>query len=219
MTKNLFDEQGQSVEAFTSEEVEQKLNEAREMAIEETNKLRQEEVDDLSLQIEAKDREREQARQELEVEKSKEKNLAGQGRIIQNKEKKIDELEANIKKMKEEVDQRINGVEAKSREKMVNSMINELSGNDKDMTNKIKFYFDSFKGDPADDNEIQQRIQNAYVLATGAKPTSPLSGAVMSSAGGMPVINPIGEKLSDDAKDLAHKMGLTDQELKRHKLL
>jgi hypothetical protein len=215
----LFNEQGQTVEAFTPEEVEQKLNEAREMAIEETNKLRQEEVDDLSLQMESKDRELEQAKQELEVEKSKDKNLAGQGRIIRDKEKKIDELEINYKKLEEKLDQRINDVEAKSREKMVNSMINELSGNDKDMTNKIKFYFDSFKGEPADDNEIQQRIQNAYVLATGAKPTSPLSGAVLSSAGGMPVINSTGEKLSDDAKDLAHKMGLSDQELKKHKLI
>jgi DNA repair exonuclease SbcCD ATPase subunit len=215
----LFDEHAQMVEAFTPEEVEQKLNEAREMAIEETNKLRQEEVDDLSLQIESKDRELEQAKQELEVEKSKDKNLAGQGRIIRDKEKKIDELEINYKKLEEKLDQRINDVEVKSREKMVNSMINELSGNDKDMTNKIKFYFDSFKGEPADDNEIQQRIQNAYVLATGAKPTSPLSGAVLSSSGGMPVINPSGEKLSDAGKAAARDLGITDQELKKYKLI
>ena len=214
-----FNEKGESIEALTVEEVETKLNEAREMAIEETNKLRQEEIDDLQLQMESKDTELEKAKKDLEVELLKDKNLAGQGRIIRDKEKKIDELEINYKKLEEKLDQRINDVEAKSREKMVNSMIQELSGNDKDMTNKIKFYFDSFKGEPADDNEIQQRIQNAYVLATGAKPTSPLSGAAISSVGGMPVINPSGEKLSETGKEAAHELGISDQELKRHKFI
>jgi len=214
-----FNEKGESIEALTVEEVETKLNEAREMAIEETNKLRQEEIDDLQLQMESKDTELEKAKKDLEVELSKDKNLAGQGRIIRDKEKKIDELEEKYKGLEQKLDDKITAVETKSREKMVNSMISELSGNDKDMTNKIKFYFDSFKGEPADDNEIQQRIQNAYVLATGAKPTSPLSGATISSVGGMPVINPSGEKLSETGKEAAHDLGISDKELKSHKLI
>lgn len=215
----LFNEQGEKVEALTPEDVEQKLNEAREMAIEETNKLRQEEVDDLSLQMQSKDEELVKAKKDLEVELSKEKNLSGQGRIIKDKEKKIDELEVNYKKLEEKLDQRLNDIEVKNREKMVGNMVQELATGDKDMATKIRFYYDSFKGDPADDNEIQQRVQNAYTLATGGKPVSPLSGAAISSVGGMPMINPTGEKLSDEARDLAHKMGMTDQELKRHKLI
>jgi len=215
----LFNEQGEKVEALTPEEVEQKLNEAREQAIEETNRLRQEEIDDLSLQMESRNEDLEKARQELEVEKSKDKNLAGQGRIIKEKEKKIDELEVKHKELEEKLNQRINEVEQKGKEKTISGMIQELSGGDKDISTKIRFYYDSFKGEPADEKEIQDRIQNAYTLATGGKPISPLTGSAISSGGGMPVINPSGEKVSPEVQDLAHKMGVSDQEMKKHKLI
>jgi len=215
----LFNEEGKLVEAYTPEEVEEKLNEVRQQAIEEATASKQEEIDDLLLQLKEKESEIEKAYSELEKEKSKDKNLIGQRKIIEEKERKVEELEKGLAEMKSLMEQKINEIELKSKERVISDMINNLAGDNKDLAEKIRFFYDQFKGEPVDEKQIQERIHNSYILATGAKTVSPISSTVISSAVGMPQINTNKEKISSELQDLARKMGISDQELKKNKLI
>jgi hypothetical protein len=223
---NYIDDKGNTVEAFSPEEVETKLNEIREQTKQEVESDKEEEIDDLNVQISDKEEALRLANEELEREKSKDKNLSGQRGIIQAKEKEIEEIKKGMEELKKTTEEKLSSIEKKEKDNMVVGMIAELAGTNKEMAEKVKFYFDNFK--PIDETgkkkeeiekEIATRVQNAYLLAVGTMPRVPFSGQIISGAGGTPIINPTGEKLNEDLKDLAHKMGIPDDELKKHKLI
>lgn len=215
----LFNEEGQAVEALTPEEVEVKLNEAREQATADANAARDAEVEDLTKQLTDKEESLTKAQKELEGEKSKDKNLSGQREVIAAKEKVIEDLTKSVNDLKASTEQKLASLEAKDRIKMVNDLIEALSEGDKNVKEKMKFFYDNFKGDPADAKETEERVRNAYTLATGGRSARPLTSSMISSAEGIPQINPTGEKMSTELQDLAHRMGVSDQEMKKHKLI
>jgi hypothetical protein len=227
MCAKLFDEQGNTVEALTPEEVETKLNEVREVTIEETNKLRDEEVTDLSGQMEAKEKELEEAKAALEAEKNKDKNLAGQRGVIDQKNKEVEELKTQIGTLQTTIETKFAEQKTEGLSKMVNSFIKGLAGDDKNLTDKVKFFYDSFKLVEIKDKtpeqveeEVRQRVQNAYTIAIGGvKPSNPLNAVISSAGGAVPLANPTGEKISPEAAEAAKQMGLTDQDLQKHKLV
>jgi chromosome segregation ATPase len=223
---NYIDDKGNTVEAFSPEEVEEKLNEVREQTKEEIGSAKQEEIDDLNVQISDKEESLKMAKEDLEKEKSKDKNLSGQRGIIQAKEKEIEEIKKGMEELKKTTEEKLSSLERKEKDNMVVGMIAELAGTNKEMTEKVKFYYDNFK--PIDETgkkkediekEISTRVQNAYLLAVGTMPRVQFSGPIISGAGGTPMINPTGEKLSPELHDLAGKMGINQDELKKHKLI
>lgn len=224
----LFDEQGNVVEALTPEEVEEKLNQARAEAIEEANAERQAEIDAVTAQVTEKEEALKTAQEDLQKEKDKDKNLGGQRRVIEEKEKKVEELTTLVNTLKSDFDKKIADIQSSDKRKTIDNMIDRVADGDKVMADKIKFYFDSFRsidetGKKPEDviKEIEERIKNAYTLAAGTKPANPVGSTIISSAGpgATPVINPTGEKLSPELVDLAHKLGTSDAELKKHKLI
>jgi len=218
-----FDKEGNPVEALTPEEVEEKLDEIREQTKSETQAI----VDDLQTKLSDKELELATLQEELAKERSKDKNLAGQRKIIEEKVKEIDTLKSEIDRIKKDYEIKFTEIERKGKERMIMNMIGELAGSDKNLADKIKFYYDTFR--PIDETnkkpeeiekEIQERIKNAYILATGGRVSRPLTPEIISSAGGAtPIINPSGEKLNPELQDLAHKLGISDAELKKHKLI
>lgn len=222
----LFDKDGNIVEALTPEEVEGKLNEIKEQTKEEVETEKQGEIDDLKIQLEEKEDILKAAQDDLEREMNKDKNLGGQRRVIEAKEKEIDGLKKGMDDLKKTMEGKLQEIESNQKEKMVDDMIDRLAMDDQELKDKIKFYYNNFK--PIDEKgkkkediekEIVTRIQNAHTLAGGTKPAMPLSSQIISSAGGAPTINPTGEKLDSDLQDLAHRMGIDDSELKKHKLV
>ena len=219
----LFDKEGNPVEALTPEEVEAKLDEIREQTKTESQGV----IDDLQTKLSDKESELATAQEELTKERSKDKNLAGQRKVIENKAKEIETLKADVDKIKKDYETKFTEIERKGKERMVTNMIDELSGSDKNLRDKVKFYYDTFR--PIDETnkkpediekEIQERIKNAYTLATGGRASRPLTPEIISSAGGAtPVINPSEEKINPEQQDLAHKLGIDDQTLKKHKLI
>ena len=135
------------------------------------------------------------------------------------KEKVIEDLTKSVNDLKASTEQKLASLEAKDRIKMVNDLIEALSEGDKNVKEKMKFFYDNFKGDPADAKETEERVRNAYTLATGGRSARPLTSSMISSAEGIPQINPTGEKMSTELQDLAHRMGVSDQEMKKHKLI
>lgn len=216
----LFDKEGNLVDnVFTQEELDAKLSEERTKAIEDANADRQEEIDKLNEQITTKEKELETAKEELTKEKDKDKNLGGQRKIIEAKEKEVEDLKTKVSEIEKITGEKITKIEGEIKDRTISQMIEVLAPGDKDLADKIKFHYDNFKGEPKDLKEIQQRIENAYVLATGGRPQNPLTGEVISSSGGVGPKPSGGGKVSEEVMDVAKKMGITEQEMKKHKLI
>ncbi len=216
-----FDENGNKVEAYTMEEIEAKIEEEREAAIEEANINRQEEIDNLNLTLEQKEEELRIAQEELRKERDKEKNLGGQRKVIESKEEEIKNLKKDIEELKMTSISKIADIEKKFNEEKINSVIDKITEGNKELKDKVKFYYENFKGEPKDDNELMERVRNAYIIATGGQQKFNLTGEIISSAGEPPIGNLSGskEKLSPEALRLAKEMGITDQDLKKYKLI
>lgn len=215
----LFDKDGTAVEALTPEEVDEKLNEAREQAIEETNSAREAEFERLRTQIDEKDTSLQTAQAELEAEKSKDKNLAGQRKVIESKEKEIADLKKGLDELGTKLDTSLQALTSKERVSMVNGMIKTFAGSNSALSEKIRFFYDQFKGDPKDDKEMEDRVKNAFVLAGGGQRMSIGSEIIGAGAGAPTIVNPSGEKLKPEATGVAKNLGITDQELKKHGLI
>ena len=100
--------------------------------------------------------------------------------------------------------------------------IKKMSGGDEELEKKVKFYYDQFATPDEDtDEKREERVKNALTLATGAKPVNPLGGSAISSAGGATPGIPAGgqDKISEGAKDVAGKLGISEKTLKKHKVI
>ena len=215
----LFDENGNAVEAMLPEEVEKKLDEIRQGAIEEANQLRQEEIDNLTSQMTEKEKLLVEKEEELSKEKSKDKNLAGQRQIIGDKNVAIEKLQTEIDALKTTLATEITTIKSQGQTRVIEDMIAGVAGNNKELADKIRLHYNSFAGVPENEEKIKERIANSYVLATGTRSTNPLSSSILSSAGGSIDNKPVEGQLSPEAQEFGKKMGVTDLDLKKHKLL
>jgi len=216
-----LDANGNAVEAFTPEEVEGKLEEEREQAVLDTNALREEEIKVLSGGLEEKETELEELRKELAGEKDKDKNLGGQRKVIETKEEEIEKLKVEMDGIRKTNQDEIAGIKKSVSENRLLEMITSITDGDSALEEKIKFHYDNFRGEPKDTKEVKERIKNAYILATDGKPNMNISGSIISGAGSAPVPKtgiPEG-KVSPEALSVAKKLGITDQEIKKHKLI
>jgi hypothetical protein len=194
----LFDQDGNIVEAFTKEELDQQLIEAKSEL--ETKIAEQEKIIN----------EKEEA---LGKEGDKENNFV---KLRKAKETAEKQLEA----MKTELEGKISEVKSEVSKRDFENAVAQLAGDDEDAKSKIKFHYDNFKGDPKDDKERAERLENAFILATGSKPLRSVPGSIVST--GSPYIPPASKtqgKISEGAKTLAGNLGLTEEDLKKHKLI
>jgi len=216
-----FDELGNKVEGYSAEEVAQKLEEERLTAIEEANAARQDEIDVLNEELSNKEKALGEAQEALQKERDKDKNLGGQRRVIENKENEITELKKDIEQLKQDSQSKLMEIEKKANDSKINSLIERVSEGSKELKDKIKFFYDNFKGEPKNDEELLERIKNAYTLATGGQPSIKMTGEMISGSGNspMPNVNIPEGKISPDVLPIAHQLGITDQDIKKHKLI
>lgn len=204
------DENGNEIEAYTPDEVQAKLEEIREETLEAANITRDEEVSDLTAQLQAKEK-------ELEEFKSKTSNmsgnLSGQRQVIEAKEKEAEELKKRLADVEAMSGHAINLIKEKTLQERIAAI-----APDEEVAKKVKHYYSQFTGEPKDEKEIDERIKNAYVLATNGMSQSVINSAVMSSSSSMAIPNSItSEKMTAEQLDLARKLGITDEDLKNIK--
>ncbi|GAI12667.1 unnamed protein product, partial [marine sediment metagenome] len=193
----------------TEEDANKKIEEFQEESQKDLDKLREEKAE---------------LEESLEKEKEKEKNFGKLRDSKKGKEEEIGVLTEKITKLEETLKEGIAGIKSDTSKTMVSDAVNVLAGDDKELKEKIQFHYDSFGGEPEDKEGLLRRVENAYILATGAKPETPLTGQILSSAGQgkVPEKTTTGEKgkLADpDAIDVGKKMGITDQAAEKHKLV
>lgn len=194
------DDQGNEVEALTQEEAEAKAKEAADAARKEA---------------ETSFTEKSQANQaELERLQAEEKNwkeLRDKAAAGSEAEKQAKEALEEAKKAREMAE----GVTTTRIEETKTDAIAKLAGSDKDLREKIAHHFQhSTTGPTATKEEIEARVRNAYLIATGGQAPGALQGAAVSSAGAGTTPSGAGITLTPEEKDLSNKLGLSDKDLK-----
>lgn len=89
-----------------------------------------------------------------------EKNLA---RLRKKHKRELAEKEEEIEKLRKDTEKR----ETVAREEKINSAISRLAGDDKELAKKVRERYDTFKGDPEDDEQLNTRVSDAFKLAGG----------------------------------------------------
>lgn len=213
----LFNEKGELVEAFTQEELDEKITEATTKVVEDTNATRQEELDDLQTKLDTAEKEKKELAEKIGKVDDKTLNFKNLREKAEAKDKVIEDLTKKIGDLETGINQKIGEITGNVEKQKLSTTILQLAGGNKELADKIEFNFNRFQGAPKDEAEFKQRLQDAYILSTGDTKKSFLSGGVISAAGGGS--GKQGEKLTGEMTDLAHKMGATDQDLKKHKLI
>jgi chromosome segregation ATPase len=230
----LFDSESNEVEAFTEEEVNEKIKEAKEEAIAEANQLREEEINTLTTEKEEIEQSLESLKTENEDLKSQMEEAGGEGdegdddknknweRLRKAKEasdKKVKELEEKMAGFDKKIEEKVGELSSKQLEDHKEELLKDF---DKDTKEKIDFHYKSFQGVPANKKEMDERVKNAVILATGGQPKNPFSGSNVSSTGGIGKVfeeEPKEKLSSPDSADVGKKLGLSDKDMKEGGLI
>lgn len=214
----LFDENGNLVEAFTEEEVQIKIQEQTEKLIEETNATRQEEIDEIQKELEKTQEDKRIIEAKLIGETDKDKNFKNLRNQTELKEAVILDLKKQIEDLQKTTDEKLTQISGSFQTEKTSRMILDLASGNKELSDKIEVNFKKF-GIPKDEADLKQKLSDAYILTTGnTEKKSFLSGNIIS-AGGTKIGLEEGKKLDEETGGVAKKLGISDQELKRHKLI
>jgi exonuclease VII large subunit len=193
MSKYLTDD-GDEVEAFTEEEVNEKIEEAKK-SIEENyaNDIKEKEdaIAELNKKLEGKD--------------DKEKNFANLREAKEALEKGIDDI-------KKQTEEEISKIKKDLFASELKREILSTAGGNKELAEKIELHYKSFQ--LPKEGEDDKRLENAILLATGGKISTIKAGSFSSGIGsaGSTIIRGA-DKLSEEAVELGKKFGLTEEEL------
>ena len=174
------------------------------------------EVKTLQDNIKNKDEEISSVREKLAKLENKDYNFKKLRDMTKEEMEKLSGKEVELLKRQEKLEEE----QKNFTDKVVNSYKDDalavLAGNDKDLREKILFHYDRIKDDAVSKEEIQNKIKEAYLLASErAKAINPLSAA-MSYRGSPPNVKKGKEPVSEDQKDLARKLGINEEDLKKY---
>lgn len=209
----LYDISGEPVEgALTKEEVDAKIAEATDGIKTELEQAASGKILDLQSQLEEAISDRDTKAADLTKLQSKDFNF---GRLRESKE----EAEKRVNDVKTELLKEIGGLKTAIAERTIKDIALEKVGGNKEMADKVVFHYKTFGGEPKDDKEKEERLDKAILLAGGSKSVGLPAGS-LSSGGGYTPSAPAGQgKLSEGGVEVAKKMGITDEELKKSKLV
>jgi len=178
---------------------------------------------------------------EDEVNASKEGLTAKETELSEVKEKlsKLENKDFNFKKLrdmkKEELDaltskelelmKRQDALEEKAQElsdRVVKGAkegaIEALAGEDEELVKKIEFHFERLGGDETTKEDVEKKVREAHLLATSSerlKP-DPINGAFAKTSSGE--VKPEDkEEMTKGVLDVAGKLGITAEDLKKYK--
>ncbi len=93
-----------------------------------------------------------------------------------------------------------------------------LAGDNDDLRKKTLFHFDRIKDEAVSKAEIQRKMRDAYRLAKDDSNinSDPFARAMAYSGEGQAPSNKGEKDLSNDVKELAKRLGLSEEDLKKH---
>ena len=189
MPKKIIDENGDEIEVFTADELSV-----------EKEKLTKVEADKIKLE------------EELKGLKDKDLNFSNLRNKVSEKEKEVEDL-------KKAIDEKIGTVKKEVLDSVMSDyyldQLKKLAGEDKELADKIEFQYKRLSDPSSSKEEVNKKLNDAFVLASGGKE---ISNTAAFSSGGVGKINikKSGEKLSEEAKqfgiELAKAGGITLKE-------
>jgi len=200
-------ETGEDETVYTEDEIAERETAAKAAAIEEyktQNPDKTGEITKLQSDLEA-------ATKDLEKYKNKDMNF---GNLRQIKE----DLETKVNDLTKEIDSKVTaGIQQHS----VEQSIKMRAGGDAELEKKIKFEFEkTLSGvQPKTPEELNKKIQDACMLATGATSKVDISGGVLGSGGAtMPRVKKENAgNLKPEVVDLGkRRFGLSEEDIKKH---
>lgn len=193
------EETGTEETVYTAEELEAQKDEAIEN-YKKDNPDKAAEVEKLQADLQ-------KATEDLAKEKEKDKNFGNLRGIKEDLEKKLNDLTGSVPAL---VDQ---GIQKQHTE----GEIKKLADGDVELEKKIRLHFETtLKAvTPKNQEEVNKKIQDAYLLATGTQ-ASGVTSTVLGSGGASFVRSrPANtQPLSEGAKTVGNKLGLSDKDLK-----
>jgi len=193
----LYDEAGEEIKgALTSEEVEAKLEENAKASLAKTSEL------------------------ETKLKEGKEKldELSKKDINFEKVRTQVKTLEEEIKGLKGKETE----VEKETVDAKIDTAIKGYTGDDKELFDKVKAKVERVKGKTTTEDEIKEIVRDAFTLATGSAPVDAISGGAATFGGGSVPLGggeTIGKLDSPESTDVARKLGITNEELKRHGLI
>jgi hypothetical protein len=196
----LYDDQGNPIEALTPQEAEAQKAEAVEAAkaeIEESYRV----------QLEEKET-------ELEKERAKEKNFAALRNHNQELSKKQEDEEYNVKSKIEELERKVEEAKnegvSKVNATVRDEAINIYAGDDKELKEKIAKNYDLINKPGNTKDEITERARDAYLISIGLDDNDLLQSRVSSPSGpGRSVGDASRGESSEELKNLGSKFGIS----------
>ena len=217
---DVFDEKGNLVEGMlTPEEVQTKIEQEATRLVEEANAEKQAEIDAANIKLE----EAEKAKLELEEKMAKlddkSLNFGNLRKKAEEKDAVIEGLKSSIVKLDEVMNQKFSQLSAENNKQKVVSLINRVAGSNVELAKKIEFNYNRLNANPKDEKELAQLVNDAVLLSTGGGKPNLFSTDVMSSSGGTEFKQDDGTKLSDTGKAAAKEFGISEQILKKYKII
>jgi len=219
-----YDENGNPVEAYTPEEVEEKVSELKEEIKEEVLSEQEEKVEELKSQIEEKDKLIKTLEEDIEKAADKNHNFKSLREKLEKTEEEKKELEEKLSGVEKTIDEKVKGLKEELTQKEIDEKVKKLAGGDEELEKKIKFHLQNFK-EPAEEDptkrreQIEKQIENAFILASGGKKSTDILSkeGVAGTSGGFVPKSPSStgsvKDVSEEAKELAKKhLGLTDED-------
>ena len=129
-----------------------------------------------------------------------------------DKDKNFEEL----RKQKEEAEQKLTAKEQADKTKETNQAVDALAQNNKELADKIHHHLKRFEAEIKTPEDFQRVLNDAYVLSAGQQVPDALQDVVSSggSKGGKGGGGSGKLPISQDAMNVAGKMGLTEDEIK-----
>lgn len=187
LSKTITDSEGEDIEVFTAEELEQSKSEGMES---------------LQKELEEVKTKREELQKQLDGELDKDKNFS-------NLRKQKQEAEERAINLESQIDEKVNSAKNEILEAAVknhyNEQLNELVGEDEELKKKIEYQYNRIKDTASTKEEVSKKLRDSWTLAT-VNERSEVPSSAFSSGGASRIRSKTQNTFTTEEKALARKL-------------
>jgi len=213
MPIKLKNDEGKEVEVMTQEEIDALIEKTKTEATSELSK----ELDTLKKDIESKTKELttlttelESAKEALDKSDQGTKDWSEARKQIKTLEKQIESITKERTADKEQFAKDLREVRTSTFKASIESWKDNLAGDNKEVRDKIEFYYNRLGAEVKDEKEAQEIMKDAYLLATGKQAPNMFNVARGSFVGQPPKSK---EPMSQEVSELGKKFGISDEDI------
>lgn len=211
------DEEGNEVEAFTQDEIDQRIEEAKKSVQEEYEVQNQE----TQQQLEAARSEKEELEQKMKDAEEAGGTQGGDDKQSENfrtLKEALNKKDEEMKSLREQVEQ----TESQRIEDYKQKMIEQYAGDDEDLKKKIEHNYDKILSgvETKGEKDIAEKVRNSFKLAADENTPDPLNSVLQGGAPGPDASiqngGSNGVEFNQNEIALGDKMGITQEEREKY---